>query len=474
MSHPTISQSIFREYDVRGRVCPGELDENAIAAIANAFAVFLRKRGVNDIVIGYDNRKISPVFAGIAQQVFLQAGFTVYQLGLCITPAAYFAQYRLQAKGLMMVTASHNPDGWCGCKLGHDYSTTLGPAEIQALYQLAVQGAAPQPATGKLVETDIRPAYIEDILQKVQMPKNCKPLRLVVDAGNGSAGIYAWELFQRLGCLTFQLNCDPDDEYPHYFPNPSELKARERLQQMVLHPGIRAELGIAFDGDGDRLGVIDENGRNVWSDRLLMLLARPVLAANPGGNVVFDVKCTQALPEDIAAHGGNPVMWKTGHSHIKQKLKDCKGVLAGERSGHIFIQHGGYGYDDALLAAAYLCKIITEAQKPLSQILQDYPVYVTSPEIKIPWPDGEKYQLVEKLQQHFVNKYSDTMVNTINGARVTFPTEEGWALVRASSNLPELVIVLESKTKAGLTAIKTTFKQELAGFGIPQVWENEN
>ena len=472
----SISPTIFREYDIRGRVQPGELDETAIIAIADAFSIFLKVRLIDKIVIGYDNRKISPVFAKLAAKVFVQAGFTVYDLGMCITPAAYFAQYHLGAEGLMMITASHNPDGWCGCKLGHGYSTTLGPEEIKELaFLVSKQTRINYPIDeGHIEEVDIRPAYLADILSKVQLPPRKEPLRVVVDAGNGAAGIYAWELFQRLGCLTFPLYCDPDDTYPHYFPNPSELKARKRLREMVLHRGIQADIGMAFDGDGDRIGVIDEQGNNIWSDRLLMLLARPILAEVPGSNVVFDVKCTQALPEDIAAHGGNPIMWKTGHSHIKQKLKDCQGVLAGERSGHIFIQHGGYGYDDALLAAAHLCKILAASHQPLSQLLQEYPCYQTSPEIKIPWPDEEKYQLVAKLQQYFLETYGQERVNTINGARVSFPELHGWALIRASSNLPELVIVLEGDTQEHLAAITKQFKQELAKFQIPEeAWQNE-
>ena len=467
-------RQLFREYDIRGRVREGEFDAAALQAITNAFVHFLHNRQITNVVVGYDNRKISPQYAETAADILVNKGFKVYFIGLTITPAAYFAQYHLKAKGLMMITASHNPDGWCGCKLGYDYSTTLGSEDIKELYDLALVNEGLPDKQGSYLHTDIRDAYINDILGRVKIDNPKKQLRLVVDAGNGAAGIFAWELFQRLGCLVFQLNCDPDDNYPHYFPNPSDLRARERLAEMVIHPAIKADLGIAFDGDGDRIGVVDAQGQNIWSDRLIMLLAKAILADKPKGKVVYDVKCSQALEEAIWAMGGIPVMWKTGHSYIKEKMRCEKAVLAGERSGHIFIGHGGYGYDDALLAAALLCKAVAEDGRDLTAILKDYPEYITSPEIKIPCADDEKYEAVARLTQNFIELYGNKRVNTINGARGQYPEYGGWSLVRASSNLPELVLIFEADNLEGLEKIKADMKKQLLDLQLLANWENDN
>lgn len=451
----------------------GELDEENFRRLAEGFALYLQRRQVKRVVVGHDNRRVSPEFARIACAVLVRRGFTVYDVGLCITPAAYFAQYHLSAPGLMMVTASHNPNDWCGCKLGDGLSKTLNTAEIRELYQCCLS-AAEKPtesrSDGKLVKYDIRPYYIEDILQLVQIPAN--NLRLVVDAGNGAAGIYAWELFQRLGVLTFQLNCDLDDDYPNYFPNPSDIAARQCLKKNVQAEGVQADLGIAFDGDGDRLGVVDGEGNDIWSDRVLMVLAADFLRRYPGGGVVFDVKCTNALAEVVAAAGGRPIMWKTGHSHIKEKLKQEKALLAGERSGHIFINAEGRGYDDALYAAALLLKILAERGKTLSELLREFPVYATSTEIRIPTADAEKYLLVEKLQKYFCDEYGAENVCLINGARVRLAAFDGWALVRASSNLPELVVIGEAATREKLQHLLEFFRGELEKNGICGKWEN--
>lgn len=466
-------KSIFREYDVRGRVCRGELDEDNFRRLAEGFAIYLERRRITRVVVGHDNRKVSPVFARIACDVLSARGFTVYDVGLCITPAAYFAQYHLDAPGLMMVTASHNPNDWCGCKLGDGLSKTLNSAEIRELYQCCLS-ADEQPPTesvgGRLIKYDIREPYIEDILQRVQIPKN--NLRLVVDAGNGAAGIYAWELFQRLGVLTFQLNCDLNDDYPNYFPNPSDIAARKCLKKNVQSLGVRADLGVAFDGDGDRLGVVDGLGNDIWSDRVLMILAVAMLRQHPGGAVVFDVKCTDALAEVVRQAGGRPVMWRTGHSHIKAKLKQENAILAGERSGHIFLNAEGRGYDDALLAAAWLLKILAESGKTLAELLQEFPDYATSTEIRIPAADDEKYLLVERLQEYFCRQYGEENVCLINGARVRLPRFGGWALVRASSNLPELVVIAEAADRENLRQLLAFFRGELERNGICGEWEN--
>ena len=462
---------LFREYDIRGRLGEAELNTQSVGQIARAYGEFCRRRHIEEVVLGFDNRQCSPGFAEIAIEGLKDMGLTVYNLGLTITPAVYFAQYFLQSPGAMMITASHNPDGWSGFKLADGYSSTLGPQEIEEIYTISKNLPHCSLIKGTVKQFDIRGPYLEKILQSVQIPAGHQ-LRVVVDAGNGGAGIYAWELFQALGCTTFALNCDPDDTYPHYFPNPSEINARRRLREMVTHPGIKADLGLGFDGDGDRLGVMDEMGQDIWSDLVLLLLSYKVLSTHPRAPIVFDVKCSRALIEGILAQDGRPIMWQTGHSHIKSKMRECNAPLAGERSGHIFI--GGnlyYGYDDALMAGALLVEEIVKRNRKVSKICASLPQYITTPEIKAACPDAVKYEIVDDITRTLKARYGDK-VNTINGARLEL--ENGWGLVRASSNLPELVLVFEGKTKDDLLEIRALFREVLSSYEqIDSVWQND-
>jgi len=463
-------KSMFREYDIRGLVNDEEFNEDSVSLIIKGFASFLTKRGINRVVIGYDNRRYSPSFCESAVRSLVESGMEVFDTGLSLSPVTYFAQYHLKAKGAVMITASHNPDGWCGFKLGHGYSKTLGPREIKELYTI-IENNDFVSGKGNVQKVNVRDAYIDDVVSRININHENAP-RVVIDAGNGGAGVFAYEIFQRLGCMTFQLNCDPDWSYPHYFPNPSDLNARKSLTEMVTHPYIHADLGIGFDGDGDRIGVLDHTGENIWSDRILMILARQLLEKKKGAKIVFDVKCSQALIDDIAAHGGQPIMWKTGHSHIKSKLHEQSADLAGERSGHIFI--GGedyYGFDDALFAAAKLVEYLSHEGKPIRELLRGFPQYVTSPEIKAHCPDNVKYGIVDKLVQDFKAEYKEKVID-INGARVQF--DNGWGLVRASSNLPELVLIFEGKTEDDMRKIRSIFRDKLSKY--PQIsdkWDND-
>jgi len=458
---------MFREYDLRGRVAEGELTDDSVRLIANAFGRLLLARGNDRVVVGYDNRPASPGFKDAAVSGLLAAGLEVVDIGLTISPALYFSQYHLESPAGVMITASHNPSDWCGMKLAHGYSRTLGPAEMRELYRLAAAGESGG-GNGRRRRADTRDAYLERVTAGTRLER---PLRVAVDCGNGGAGVFAYEALQRLGCLTFQLYCDPDDSYPHYFPNPSDLKARRRLRQIVTHPYIRADVGLAFDGDGDRIGVMDERGEDVWSDRVLILLARQVLQRRAGAAVVYDVKCTRGLEEEITARGGRPVMWKTGHSHIKAKLHETGAALAGERSGHIFYREGYYGFDDALFAGARLLEVLAASGETLSALVAGTPPYLTSPEIAAPCADDHKYRVVDALVADFKREFG-ARVNDINGARVDFG--DGWGLVRASSNLPELVLIFEARTEARLREIRSLFRARLAACPeIDPAWRND-
>ncbi len=468
--YPLPFRSMFREYDIRGEVSNEQLCPKNVYKIVYAYGIYLKKRNITKAVIGYDNRSCSIPFCNSARDALLDSGIDVYDVGLTLTPIVYFAQYHLKCEGACMITASHNPDGWSGFKLASGYSKTLEPDDILELYSYLTENMVKSEKPGTYTEYDIRDIYINEIVSRIHMGK--RKLRAVIDCANGGAGVFAYEVFQRLGIMTFQLYCDPDTTYPQYFPNPSNVKARERLKEMVTHKYIHADLGMGFDGDGDRLGVIDENGNNIWSDTILAVLAKQALETNKGGKVVFDVKCSQTLIDVISSSGGTPVMWKTGHSYIKSKLHETKAILAGERSGHIFIDGDTYyGFDDALFVACKLCEYLSNSDMSLSEIINSFPKYYTSPEIKTHCADDVKYKVVDKLVSDFKRDYPGKVID-INGARVSF--DNGWGLVRASSNLPELVLIFEGKTMDDMKKIREIFKKYLSKYPeINPKWEND-
>jgi len=461
--------SMFREYDIRGRVCDEELCPDNVYKIVKAYSKYLLKRDITRAVVGYDNRTCSPSFAQAAIKALRECGIDVFYIGLALSPLTYFAQYHLKCEGAVMITASHNPDGWSGFKLANGYSKTLEPDDIREVYSYLDEDVVPT-RESSYEEVDVRDAYINDIVSRIHMGP--KKMRVVLDAANGGAGVFVYEVFQRLGCMTFQLNCDPDTSYPHYFPNPSLLEGRQRMREMVLHPYIHADIGLSFDGDGDRIGVIDERGENIWSDTVLALIAKQLLEKKKGATVVFDVKCSKQLVDVIEQNGGKPLMWKTGHSYIKSKLHQTGAELAGERSGHIFISGDDwYGFDDAVFVAAKLVEFLSHQTETVSEIVGKFPHYVTSPEIKAHCGDTVKYGIVEELVEKFKAAYPGK-VNDINGARVDFGY--GWGLVRASSNLPELVLIFEADTKEHMLGIRKTFKDMLAPYkDISPVWDND-
>ncbi len=462
--------SMFREYDVRGHVSDEELCDANVYRIVKAYARYLEKNKIDKAVVGYDNRKCSPSFAKAAIDALTDMGIEVYYVGLSLSPVVYYSQYRYKCEGACMITASHNPSDWSGFKFAKGYSKTLEADDIVELYNFLDLEDDIKREKGVLHEVDVRSDYIDEVVSRIKMGPY-KP-RVVLDAGNGGAGVFVYEVFQRLGCMTFQLNCDPNDDYPNYFPNPSNVQARARMKEMIMHPYIKADLGISFDGDGDRIGVIDDKGENIWSDIILAVIAKNLLAKKPGAKVVYDVKCSQTLTEVVAANGGEPVMWKTGHSYIKAKMHEIKADLAGERSGHIFVGGDEYfGFDDAVFVAAKLVEILSNQGKSISGIVDEMPRYITSPEIKANCKDEVKYGIIDQIVEEFKAKFPGK-VNDINGARVQF--DNGWGLVRASSNLPEIVIIFEADTMEHLLEIRSIFKEVTSKYPeISAEWEND-
>ncbi|MDJ0523584.1 MAG: phosphomannomutase/phosphoglucomutase [Planctomycetota bacterium] len=466
-----LKPTLFREYDIRGRVpevfpdATDELSDEGMRILGRGFGTLALRRGLERVVVCHDLRHYSPRLRDYFAEGLASTGITVVDIGCGLSPTLYFAQIHLDSPAGVMITASHNPQGWSGLKMSLNYVQTLLKPEINELEEICRSGAFTE-GEGRIETQDLTEAYIDDMVGRVSM---AKPLKIVLDPGNGTAALFCVQAFERAGVDVVPLFCEPDADFPNHFPNPSELSAREAIRAKVRETG--ADLGFSFDGDGDRLGVQDHEGNDINADRVLMLLTRPVLARNPGAPVVFDVKCTEALPEDIRAHGGRPVMWKTGHSYIKTKMVEEDAPIAGERSGHLFIRDGFHGYDDGLFAGLRLAEYVASEGRPLSELLAEAPQYVTSPEIHIDCADEVKYEVMERVVADFKEAYGER-VNDINGARVTF--DDGWGLVRPSSNLPELVLVFEGRTEEAMTRIKEQFRERLRAYPeIGATWHNE-
>ena len=467
----TLARTLFREYDVRGRVpdvfpdAVHELSDAGVTLLGRAFGSLARERGRGGVVVGHDLRTYSPRLKDRFVEGLAAAGVDVLDAGCCLTPTLYFGQIHLNCPAGAMITASHNPQGWSGMKLATELVTTLGPPDIARLRTLCDDGPLAS-GPGTIRKVDLREPYLREMTTRVHPARR---LKVVLDCGNGTASYFAVEAFARAGFDVVPLYCEPDATFPNHFPNPSETANRLAVRAKVRET--KADLGLSFDGDGDRLGVEDERGESVNADLVLMLLARQVLARTPGAPVVFDVKCSQALIEDITAHGGVPVMWKTGHSHIKAKMKEVGAPIAGERSGHIFLKEGWFGFDDGVFAGLRLAEFVASTGRPLSKLLAEAPSYETSPEIHVDCGDEVKYGVVDRMTAELERAHPGRVI-TINGARVTYA--DGWGLVRASSNLPELVLVFEGRTRDAMERIKAEFRALLARHReVGATWHNE-
>lgn len=460
----TLNKTMFREYDIRGQENPNELNVNSVIAIAKAYGTFLHKRGITDAVVGHDNRSTSEAFYQAAVSALTETGITVIGIGMCLTPMLYWAQYYFKTKGGLIVTASHNPAGWNGLKLAYGFSNTLIEDEIAEIYKTATEESF---VTGKgaVRYENIKDAYIADLLTRATLHRK---LKILINTANATSSFFSPKLFRDFGCEVVEHNTNPDPTYPHYVPNPANKEMMEDTGDRVREEG--CDVGIGIDADGDRVGMTDEKGQTIWPDRLMILLSRLVLKKSPGAKIIFDVKVSEALPEDIAKHGGVPIMWKTGHSHIRKKLREEKAALAGEQSGHIFFVDGFYGFDDGNFAALKLLEYLSSEKKTFSQIIADTPYYVSTEALHAHAPDEKKYGIVSTLTEEF--KKEGYRVVDINGARVYFKNG-GWGLIRASSNLPALVLRFEAKDAESLKEIEQTFRGKLARF--PEVateWES--
>jgi len=459
---PKLKRTMFREYDLRGKESDDELNDTSLYFIGRGFGTYLRKRGITEAVVGNDARGTSESFSKNVIKGLNECGINVKNIGTVTTPMSYWAQYHLNVKGLVCVTASHNPAGWNGVKLGQDLSVTLLTDELTEVYD-TIEKEEFTDGIGTVEKVDIKEEYIKDLLSRAKITKKFKVL---VNTANGTAGMLMPELLRRAGCEVVEHLTEVDTTYPNYTANPDGTAMMEDTGKQTVEN--KCDIGMAFDGDCDRLGLTDEKGNTIWPDRYIILLSRLVLSKRPGAKIVFDVKVSEALPEDIKAHGGVPIMWKTGHSYIKAKLAEEKAAMAGEMSGHIFFVEDFYGFDDGAFAALKMLEYLSTQDKPVSEIVADTPYYVSTPTIQVKTTDEEKYKIVEELTQEF-RKDGNRMVD-INGARVYF--DDGWGLVRASSNTPTLVLRFESKTPEGLEKIQNVFKEKLSKYdNVSKDWD---
>lgn len=436
---------IFREYDIRGLV-DRDLTEAVVEDIGRGLGTLCRRAGGRWVALGRDCRESSTRFRDALGRGLTSTGVDVYDLGVVPTPLTYFAANTLPVDGLAMITGSHNPPEYNGLKIGLG-KTTFHGEEIQALRRLIEAGdfeVARRPGT--ITPFDIVTPYLHFVKQTVKVGR--KGMKVVVDAGNGTGGVVAVPLFQAMGFDVVPLFCEMDARFPNHHPDPTVLANLEPLIAAVKQH--EAEVGIAYDGDSDRVGVIDDKGQVLWGDQLMILFSRHVLKDVPGAAIVGEVKCSYTLYDDIAAKGGTPVMWKAGHSLIKAKMKETHAELAGEMSGHIFFKNRYYGFDDGIYSSARLLEILTHEAQPLSALLADVPKTFSSPELRVDTVEEKKFELVARCTTLLQQAGHECV--TVDGVRVTFP--DGWGLIRASNTQPILVVRYEAATEARLADIK--------------------
>jgi len=436
-----INPQIFREYDIRG-VVDKDLTPEVVKRLAQGFGTHMKALGYHDLVVGRDGRLSSKSLSEAVIEGLLSTGCHVTDIGLCPTPVYYFSIFHLDKEGGIMVTGSHNPPEFNGLKISAGRSTIFGE-QIQDLRRLIEKGEFAS-GRGKVSQSEIIKPYQDHIKKDIHLKKK---INVVIDAGNGTAGIVAGQLLTELGCHVEELYCDVNGRFPYHFPDPTIPENLKDLIEFVKKT--KADTGIGYDGDADRIGVVDDQGNILWGDQLMILFSRDILKSRKGATFIAEVKCSQNLFEDVQHHGGKAIMWKTGHSLIKEKMKNEKAVLGAEMSGHLFFADRYFGYDDAIYASCRLVELLSRTDQKLSQLLQDIPKTSITPEIRVDCPDEIKFQVVEKVKEELEKTYP---IIDVDGVRVQFG--DGWGLVRASNTQPVLVLRFEASTEKRLTEIK--------------------
>jgi phosphomannomutase/phosphoglucomutase len=445
-----VNPTIFREYDIRGKV-PWELNPETVHRLGLSLGTYYQDKGTKKISLGRDCRLSSSSLREALVNGLVESGMNIVDIGMVPTPFLYFSLFHLDVGGGIQITGSHNPPEFNGFKICQGKATIYG-SEIQKVREIAESGRYAR-GRGEIREETVATPYINRVLEGI----HAGPVRrrVVVDAGNGVGGLVAPQIYEKLGMEVQKLFCEPDGHFPHHHPDPTIPENLSQLKNALAETS--ADLGIAFDGDADRIGVVGGKGEIIWGDQLLIIFSRDLLKAYPGAKIIGEVKCSQALYDDIAKHGGKPIMWKAGHSLIKGKMKDEGALLAGEMSGHLFFADRYFGYDDAIYAGARLLEILSRDRKSVADLLSDVPVMVNTPEIRVDCPDEKKFQVVAALAEEFRKDYP---VIDVDGARVLF--DGGWGLIRASNTQPVLVLRFEGRDKKLLDEIRGFFMERLS------------
>ena len=444
----SVNPQIFREYDIRG-VVGKDLTSKSVTSIGKAIGTYIRREGGKTMILGRDARSSSVEFGNILSQALNSTGCDVIDVGMVPTPVSYFSLHHFNADGGVMITGSHNPPEFNGFKISQGIHSLYGE-KVQELMGL-VTAHDFETGTGITRQQPVLEDYMEKICSILEIPKNIK---VVVDGGNGCFGIVGPDLLRKLGQTPIELFSEPDGTFPNHHPDPTVAENLVDLIEKVRSEN--AELGIGFDGDADRIGVVDEKGNILWGDQLLTIFARDILSRNPGATIVGEVKCSRNLYKDIEKHGGIPVMAAAGHSLIKNKMRETGALLAGEMSGHICFADNYYGFDDAIFAACRILKIVAESSQKVSEMLADLPKTAYTPEIRIDCPDDKKFEIVHELTEIFREQYE---VIDIDGVRINF--DDGWALIRASNTQPVLVLRLEAATRERLKELASVIKKQM-------------
>lgn len=445
----TLAEEIFKAYDIRG-IVDQSLTIETVRLVGQALGSTALESGVNTMIIGRDGRLSGPKFAEALAAGMLASGIDVIDIGCVPTPVLYFATYELGTGSGVEITGSHNPPEYNGLKMMVDGTTLSGDA-IQTVKQRILNNDF-KSGTGTLSHVNILDKYIERITSDLKL---ARPMKVVIDCGNGVAAAAAPQIFKAIGCEITELFCEVDGTFPNHHPDPSQAENLVDLIKAVKDTD--SEFGMAFDGDGDRLGIVTGQGDIIWPDRQMILFARDVLSRNPGAEIIYDVKCTRTLPAAIEAAGGKATMWKTGHSFIKAKLKESGAAMAGEMSGHIFFKERWYGFDDGIYAGARLCELLSKMDQTPDEVFAALPDTINTPELRLEFEEGEHYKFIERLQKNA--EFDNGTVHTMDGLRVDF--ESGFGLVRASNTTPMLIMRFEANDEATLIDIQEQFRAVL-------------
>ena len=441
----TASASIFRAYDIRGIVTE-TLTPEVVEQIGRAYGSECLARNCHTAVVARDGRLSGPALVEALSKGIASTGVNVIDIGMVPTPVLYFATHHLKTGTGVMVTGSHNPPEYNGLKMMIGGDALFGDG-ITGLYERLVNDDLAS-GSGNISTDEVLDAYVERIIGDIKLER---PIRVGIDCGNGVAGAVAPQLFKKLGCESVEMFTEVDGTFPNHHPDPAKTENLQDLIKAVDEQ--KLELGLAFDGDGDRVGVIDDKGEIIWPDRQMILYSRDIISRNPGAHIIYDVKCSRLLPAAIEEAGGKAEMWKTGHSFIKARLKETGGLLGGEMSGHIFFKERWYGFDDALYSAARLLEIISRDSRSVSEIFGEIPNSVNTPELNIKFAEGEHHKFIEKFCE--TASFDGAKITTIDGLRADF--EDGWGLVRASNTTPSLVIRFEADNEDALKRIQDQF-----------------